>query len=228
LKKFDKGEARADIVVAISVSEILAVHDAAELLNDVEWAQAERFHKLEDSLRFQAAHVLKRLLVGAAVGRDIADLHFLRAAGGKPFLVNAGSLDFNLSHGGNWVAVALSWSGRIGVDVESEKEGDFWQEIASAFLASMDVKDAGFLKMWTAKEAAVKANGAGLAIPLTEVVIDTTNSETFVAALRSERLSGEWCRLDATHVLATATDGNMATIYVCNSASVLKRILERF
>ncbi|MBS0258080.1 4'-phosphopantetheinyl transferase superfamily protein [Agrobacterium tumefaciens] len=223
---FDKGEADAGIVVAIPVSEILAVYDAAALLNDVEWAQAQRFHKLEDSLRFQGAHVLKRLLVGAAVGMETADLHFSRAAGGKPFLVNAGPLDFNLSHGGNWVVVAFSRSGRVGVDVESEREEDFWKEITSAFLAPMDAKNVGFLKMWTAKEAAVKADGAGLVIPLTEVVIDTEDSETFIAALPIERLYGKWRQLDATHVLAVATEKNPPAICVCTSVSILKRILE--
>ncbi|WP_246659188.1 4'-phosphopantetheinyl transferase superfamily protein [Rhizobium sp. FY34] len=223
---FNKCEAGADIVVAIPVLDILAVYDPAAFLNEAEQAQAQRFHQLEDSLRFQAAHVLKRILIGAVVGKATADLHFARAAGGKPFLLNAGPLDFNLSHGGDWVAVALSWTGRIGVDVESEREDDFWQEISSAIMAPMDVKNIGFLKRWTAKEAAIKANGAGLAIPLTEVVIDTTDSETFVAALPTERLSGTWRQLDAAHVLATVTDGNMVEICVCNSVSILKRILD--
>lgn len=226
LEMFDRGAVGVDIVVAIPVAEILAVYDAAALLNDAEWAQAKRFHKLEDSLRFQGAHVLKRLLIGAAVGMETADLNFSRAAGGKPFLVNAGPLDFNLSHGGNWVAVALSWSGRIGVDVESEKEENFWQEIAPAFLAPMESKIVGFVNMWTAKEAAVKANGAGLVIPLTEVVIDPAGSETFVATLPIERFYGKWCQLDPTHVLAVATEGNPPAIFVCNTVSILKRILE--
>lgn len=224
----DRSLTVADIVVAIPVSELLVVCEPAMFLNEVERAKAERFHKMEDSLRYQAAHVLKRLLIGAAVGKDAVDLHFSRAAGGKPIVLDCGPLDFNLSHGGDWVAVALSRSGSIGVDVESEREDDFWQQIASAFLAPKEANNVEFLKLWTAKEAAVKANGAGLAIPLTDVVIDTDGSEIFTATLPTESLSGEWRQLDTTHVLAVATDTNIPTICVCSSVRILKHILTEF
>ncbi|MBO9653746.1 MAG: 4'-phosphopantetheinyl transferase superfamily protein [Agrobacterium tumefaciens] len=227
LKMVDNGQVGSDVVVAIPVCEVLAAYDATMLLNEAEQVQAERFHKKEDSSRYQAAHVVKRLLIGAAVGKNAEDLHFSRAVGGKPILVNGGRLDFNLSHGGDWVAVALSWSGRIGVDVESEREDDFWREIASVFLVPGEGKNVGFLKLWTAKEAAAKANGAGLAIPLPEIVIDTAGSQTFVAALPAEGLSGEWRQLDAEHVLAVATDAGMPEICICGSASDLRHVLAR-
>ncbi|WP_081307466.1 low temperature requirement protein A [Agrobacterium tumefaciens] len=83
-------------------------------------------------------------------------------------------------------------------------------------------------KLWTAKEAAVKANGACLAIPLTDVVIDTEGPEIFIATLPTESLSGEWRQLDTTHVLAVATDTNIPTICVCSSVSILKYILTEF
>ncbi|MDQ4408913.1 MULTISPECIES: hypothetical protein [unclassified Rhizobium] len=149
----DRSLTVADIVVAIPFSELLVVCEPAMFLNEVERAKAERFHKIEDSLRYQAAHALKRLLIGAAVGKDAVDLHFSRAAGGKPIVLDCGPLAFNLSHGGDWVAVALSRSGSIGVDVESEREDDFWQQIASAFLAPKEANNVEFLKLWTAKEA---------------------------------------------------------------------------
>lgn len=217
----------AGVAIAMPVSAVLASLDPETLLDPAERSQAGRFLKQEDGARYRAAHGLLRLLLGAATGRDAAALQFSRRPHGKPFLLDAGPLDFNLSHGGGWVAVAMSSSGRIGVDVEADRPRYFWEEIAASFLAPGEIPRAGkigFLKIWTAKEAALKAHGAGFAIA-PETVTIATEREGFIATLPSDRFVGAWCRPDDNHVLAVSADGVAPQVAVCENAGDLREVL---
>lgn len=96
---------------------------------------------------------------------------------GKPFLSNA-SCYFNLSHSGEWVALALSQKFSIGIDIEvirpivydnfrgcfSSKE---WENIIASTQPTIN-----FYKAWTQKESIIKADGRGLSIELQDVVIE--------------------------------------------------------
>ncbi|MEW9612485.1 4'-phosphopantetheinyl transferase superfamily protein [Shinella sp. S4-D37] len=217
----------AGLAIAMPVSAVLAGFDPDAVLDPAERSQAGRFLKQEDTERYRAAHGLVRLLLGAATGRNAADLSFSRRPGGKPFLLDAGSLDFNLSHGGGWVAVALCRSGRIGIDVEAERPQPFWAEIAGSFLAPDEIASAGaigHLKIWTAKEAALKAHGAGFAIAPENVTV-TAEGVGFTARLPAERFSGVWRRLGDGHVLAVAADDLVPEVAVCENASDLGAVL---
>lgn len=216
----------AGVAIAMPVSAVLGSFDPDAVLDSAERSQAGRFLKPEDTERYRAAHGLVRRLLGAATGRNPAGLCFSRRPGGKPFLADTGSLDFNLSHGGGWVAVALSRSGRIGVDVEADRPQHFWDEIAASFLAPSEVAAGaiGHLQIWTAKEAALKAHGAGFAIPPESVTV-TAEGAGFAARLPADRFSGVWRRLGDGHVLAVAADGSVPEVAVCENAGDLGAVL---
>lgn len=214
----------AGFAFAMPVSSALGSFDPDTVLDSEERSQVERFLKREDRERYRAAHGLVRLLLGAATGQNPAGFRFSRRPGGKPFLSDAGTLDFNLSHGGDWVAVALSRSGRIGIDVEAERPRHFWDEIARSFLAPEEIATAsaiGYLEIWTAKEAALKAHGTGFAIPPDSLTV-TAEGAGFVARLPEERFPGVWRRLDDGHVLAVASDGSAPEITVLENAGDLR------
>lgn len=91
----------------------------------------------------------------------------------KPFIV--GGIDFNVSHSGTRIAVVMSDSHRVGIDVENILPVDIvdfktcwsddeWQEITHS-----TKRYHTFYSLWTRKEAVVKAEGAGLNIPLRDV-----------------------------------------------------------
>ena len=85
-------------------------------------------------------------------------------------------LQFNLSHAGDLVVVALCVGQRIGVDVEEVRAIESLLEIADAhftrsereFIFSQEPQERrrAFFRIWTRKEAYVKAVGNGLSIPL--------------------------------------------------------------
>ncbi|SCF00987.1 4'-phosphopantetheinyl transferase family protein [Micromonospora mirobrigensis] len=124
--------------------------------------------------RFTVAHGALRLLVGRAVGVAPGDLTWTRGRHGKPTLTGPGAGPHtSLSYSGGLVAVAVSAGRAIGVDIQHPAPGRDPAALAARFFDPREarlVADAGdraarqarFTRLWTRKEAAVKAAGARL------------------------------------------------------------------
>ncbi len=92
---------------------------------------------------------------------------------GKPVFQGDNGLHFNISHSGGYVALAFGKT-PLGVDIECVKRKDL--KVAKRFFRQEEYDDlAGktgaeqpdiFCRMWTGKEAVLKASGAGLSVPL--------------------------------------------------------------
>ncbi|MCU0401573.1 MAG: 4'-phosphopantetheinyl transferase superfamily protein [Algoriphagus sp.] len=96
-------------------------------------------------------------------------------------------LSFSISHSGNRVVCAISDAYQLGLDVEqiSEIEFDYYQDYMSLKewekIHRAPAPNFEFLRFWTQKESAIKADGRGLNLPLHEMevqhsqlTIDTT------------------------------------------------------
>jgi len=95
----------------------------------------------------------------------------------RPYLPDSRA-DFNISHSGDFVVCVLSADSRVGIDIEQKRDVDLkdfartmntnqWTEIYT----SNNPLDT-FFKFWTMKESVIKADGRGLSIPLTEIILD--------------------------------------------------------
>ncbi len=95
---------------------------------------------------------------------------------GRPY-ISGSSIDFSISHSGEYTAVAMSNGFQIGIDIEKVKEipiSDFkslfteseWKAIVTS---TNPLKT--FYAFWTKKESTAKADGRGLYIPLNEIII---------------------------------------------------------
>lgn len=149
------------------VPESLAV-----LLGGSERVRRRQILRKADRNRFLAAWVLARLVLGERLGRDPAALSFDRSCAycgdqkhGKPAVASTGpGLDFSLSHTGGLAVVAVS-DGVVGVDVADAAAGE--QPLARALTEqerATCLSYADFARLWTRKEAVLKAVGKGLAI----------------------------------------------------------------
>ncbi len=139
-------------------------------LNSEELERAARFRVDGAARRFIVARAVLRSLLGRATGVDPEDVVFAYGEHGKPRLA-AGGPSFNASDSGDFVAVGLA-SAELGVDVEvvrplarrerlalricTERELEAFETIPEA------ERDAALLRLWTCKEAALKAVGTGL------------------------------------------------------------------
>jgi len=119
-----------------------------------------------------------RETLAAYLGIESGDLCIERDAAGKPRLAD-GALQFNLSHSGETLLIGLSRAQALGVDIEHGARRRPWLEIAhryftaeeTAALATLpaDERARGFLDLWSAKEAVLKAIGRGIAFGLDRV-----------------------------------------------------------
>jgi 4'-phosphopantetheinyl transferase len=120
-------------------------------------------------------HLLRLLQVYS--GCEIPPL-IERGEHGKPFVVGDDYPHFNLSHGGECIALAFSRDHELGVDVENTSQDRrhaplelarrYFAAGESQALASLeaDAQNAAFMHLWTCKEAVLKAIGHGLSFGL--------------------------------------------------------------
>jgi 4'-phosphopantetheinyl transferase len=137
--------------------------------------------------------------------------------------------EFNLSHSGSYVLVALAWGRDVGVDVETIKP-DFPVDVATRFFAPDELtqlnslptheRARAFYALWTCKEAVLKAHGMGLSIPLSSFSVTAFSSPSPSLVRWADDLKPEltwrlWSlALDAAHLgaLAVRHDPTEATV----------------
>lgn len=139
-----------------------------------ELQQAQNFRHAESRARFVCARVALRELLGARLSIAPAVVRFVHTDHGKPQLhaAHASDLQFNVSHSGNCVLVALAKKFAVGVDVEFCRPMPDAIKLAERFFAPDEAAalrrhvepalSAAFFRLWTRKEAQLKATGAGI------------------------------------------------------------------
>lgn len=98
-----------------------------------------------------------------------ADVSMIRPENGKPRLAG-GELEFNISHSGSEVCIAVARI-PVGIDIEQSTRivdakaiaGRYFMPSESAAVAAAGDSHAAFLRIWVTKEAVVKMTGEGLA-----------------------------------------------------------------
>jgi phosphopantetheinyl transferase len=162
--------------VYIAKTSDFAIGCLVSLLSDEEKARFDRLRRPADKERHALAHSLKRVVLAQYVSSAPHALHFSRSSSGKPFCLYPGSPYFSLSHSGDWVVLAISTEGEIGVDIEFERKLDtdaLTQRIGSAreidVYQNSDTPQQCFLRLWTQKEAVSKACGQGISVGLSSI-----------------------------------------------------------
>jgi len=140
-------------------------------LDRAELERASSFRGKAHRDSFIAARGLLRGALGEllSVAPDRIELHY--SGTGKPFLAGE-PLEFNLAHSGPTAVLAVSSHGPVGIDVEGIREVPDALALADRFLpapegftlrrSTAENRSALFLRFWTAAEALLKADGAGL------------------------------------------------------------------
>ncbi len=151
------------------------------VLSPPERARGERLRNPLHRRRHRAAWGQLRWLLASCLGRSPEGLRFGRERHGKPFLVDA-PLDFNLSHSGDRLLIAVAGGRSVGVDVERVRPLARMAALAEYCLAPSELvwwrklgekeRIGVFFKFWTGKEAFVKADGRGLSLGLKRCVLE--------------------------------------------------------
>ena len=154
-----------------------AGREAAALawLDDAERSRFNRFRHAGRRREFALCRSALRSVLGARLGCPNAELSFRETQRGKPFAVLRGApapVSFSVSHSGRHGLIAVAREGRLGVDVEERVPRRDLDALAEAVLSPderAEVESAGgsrryrlFYRLWTVKEALVKALGEGV------------------------------------------------------------------
>jgi 4'-phosphopantetheinyl transferase len=135
--------------------------------------RAARFHAAGDRNRFTSARSILRSILASLMGSPerACSLRFGYAEAGKPFLIEDPKLVFNVSHSEDVVLVAVTRTGSVGVDIEFHRPVDNIADIARVAFdegeraalmgCPPESRDAMFYRIWTRKEALLKAMGVG-------------------------------------------------------------------
>lgn len=149
------------------------------VLDEVETARARNLRRADDQRRSLLGAALLRLAVEELTGRPAGRVLVDRRCDacdrphGRPRLPGT-ELFASVSHAGDWVAVALTGAGQVGVDVERVIAIDIdalapvvvGQLIMTGRLTLND-----FFVYWTRKESVLKATGDGLAVRIAEIAV---------------------------------------------------------
>jgi len=141
-------------------------------LSDSEAERAARFFKESDRVRYVLAHAMLRTLLARRLAAAPAGIAFTTGQNGKPRLDQPGSgIAFNISHGDGVVALAFARR-PVGVDLEAVRDNLAFNEIGRRFFQPDELRylESGggaevrnrFFRLWTRKEAVLKALGVGL------------------------------------------------------------------
>jgi 4'-phosphopantetheinyl transferase len=158
----------------VSLNQPIAiVHSLAALLSPNEHQRADRFRRDQDRQHFIVGRAMLRQILGRYLAIAPNALEFGYEPHGKPFLIGMPNLHFNLSHSHGLALYAIGRDRRVGVDLEylsralSEVEPlaqRYFSEREYADLIALPVEQrrSAFLRLWTGKEAVLKAIGTGL------------------------------------------------------------------
>lgn len=124
---------------------------------------------------------------------------FERSARGKPRLADQSpmnELSFNLSHSGDWLAVGVTVDNEIGVDLQRRHHQHPLSDLAQRFFSADETEALAtqpearqseyFFRLWTLKEAYLKARGLGIAKGLDKVRFHIDNNGLITAEFDPE------------------------------------------
>lgn len=176
------------------------------LLSMDEKTRALRFKFPIHQQRFIAARSILRCLLARYLNQPPESFDFKYTEHGKPYLFNQ-SIYFNISHANQWALYAVSTEEKIGVDIEHIREDTETTSIAQRFFSmhenkifnqlSSEQKKTAFFRLWTCKEAFIKAVGEGLSFPLKDFDIEIKENTARLLSIKGDKkMAQQWSILE--------------------------------
>ncbi|MFI0928724.1 4'-phosphopantetheinyl transferase family protein [Streptomyces sp. NPDC021012] len=188
-------------------------------LSTAERERSARLRRPGDRHRYRAAHIGLRLVLSGYTGLAPESVDLVREdcpccgePHGRPALAGGGP-HFSLSHSGGLALIAVS-----GVTVGADVEGVPRPDIAEELLPSLHPREQHALRalpdadrpqalarVWTRKEAYLKATGAGLAYGVTDPYVGVSEVPAAIRDFTFHDLTAPTPSFAAAVVLATAS-----------------------
>jgi 4'-phosphopantetheinyl transferase len=203
-----------------------------------EQERAARFRVQRDRIRYVAGRGALRELLARHLDERPADIQFGYTPRGKPFLTGRSAqsgVHFNLAHCEDLAVVAVSRRPHVGIDLERIRPVDGALEMAPFFCSAREraefesvpllEREIAFFRIWTRKEALLKATGQGIGDALEQVEVTFQPDQPARLLTIPEdlaRMSAQWCLRELTpapgFVAALAQPGLAASVCCWNAA----------
>ena len=156
--------------------------ECLSVLSPEETARLQGFRQPADQWRLLIGRSILRLMLAEDHGIPAAEIAL--TAKGKPVLAGRHRvpLDFSITHDGPWVAVGITTRGLIGIDLSQISHFHDWDTFATDYLNPAEIRQLHDLpvpdaqlaaaRLWTAKEAILKAAGYGLEVDPRGIVLE--------------------------------------------------------
>jgi 4'-phosphopantetheinyl transferase len=209
------------------------------ILSSDESIRASKFHFEKDRKRYAIARGALRIILSKYLNIPEKDIHISNTKFGRPYVDEKHEitwLNFNLSHSNMLAIYAVTRSRDIGIDIEYVRQMEdangivqrFFSEEEISLFNSMpeDGKTWAFFKLWTRKEAYIKALGLGLQMPLNEfTAVSTLEEEQFLLensnAKKNYLIKSLSLNPDYAGALAIESDEHMSFNFTINQLDIL-------
>ncbi|TAK73819.1 MAG: 4'-phosphopantetheinyl transferase superfamily protein [Gammaproteobacteria bacterium] len=166
-------------------------------LSPDEHERANRFHFPLHRQRFIVARNTLRLLLSLYLSIPPQDIVFSYGKHHKPYLSTHPHLQFNLAHSHDVAVYAFTLDQAIGVDIE-KIQNRYETNVAQRYFSPTEYQALlqlpekerimGFYRLWSRKEALIKAIGKGLSLPLSSFSV-SVNAELEAVNLENNQWS---------------------------------------
>lgn len=179
--------------------------DLQNLLSSEERERAARFRFEKHRDQFVLTRGALRLLLASHLAASPRQISFRYSSHGKPCLTapaNGPELDFNVSHTEGMAILGFTRGRRIGVDIEQLRRDFRVEEIAERFFSLAERAalreipaeriHETFFRIWTRKEAYIKARGEGLSHPLHQFDVSLDDTARLLATRPDASQTQSW------------------------------------
>jgi 4'-phosphopantetheinyl transferase len=160
-----------------------SLDDFISALNAAEKQELSRFTHPERQRSFLLSRALLRQTLAPRLQRPGSAINFTRADNGRLMLAQEQHWKFSLSHSAGLIAIVVAQA-PCGIDIEIARSVNheriahrYFAESEQAWLAQCGTENRthDFFRLWTLKEATVKALGEGLADNLSRLAFDISS-----------------------------------------------------
>ncbi|MDD3266837.1 MAG: 4'-phosphopantetheinyl transferase superfamily protein [Burkholderiales bacterium] len=132
-------------------------------------AKINSFYKLEDKVRVFTSELIQHYYLSKIYQISPDKIFIQYSSSGKPYfyLPNGSKANYNISHSGDYVILAISHADgyNVGIDIEQIDANCNYNELSSIVFSDIEqsvvANHNDFYKLWTKKESLLKAIGCG-------------------------------------------------------------------
>ncbi len=196
------------------------VAELSTILAPDEQKRADRFRFPIHRNRFIVARATLRQILARYLNLEPQKIQFQYSDRGKPSLID-NKIEFNLSHSQDLAIYGFTKNRKIGVDLEYLKDMPDAENLAKRFFCDREYqaissfqppdKQTAFFKIWTAKEAYLKATGVGLmGLDDVEIVLNSSVDVKIASINHNIEAASNWYlssfKIKADYIAAVAIE----------------------